>query len=95
MSVALPAPIPLAFVGVLTATSTRSASLIHPPTSVEKKRFGSLAGTVILAAGFPHWSPHSDVSLADDEPDPTGTLERDVSRAPSLATRRTSRSCGS
>lgn len=95
MSVALPAPIPRPFVGVLTATSTRSASLIHLPTSVEKKRFGSLAGRVILSAGLPHWLPHSDVSLADDESDATGTLERDVFRAPSLATRRTSRSCGS
>lgn len=54
MSVALPAPMPLDFVGVFTATSTRSASPMHFPTSVEKKRFGSLAGTVISAAGLSH-----------------------------------------
>lgn len=95
MSVALPAPMPLAFVGVLTATSTRSASPMHLPTSVEKKRFGSLEGTVISAAGVSHWLPHSDVSLADNSVGRAGAFENEVCRAPSLATRTTSRSWGS
>lgn len=53
-SVAFPEPIPRVFVGVLTAMSTISASLIVFEISVEKKRFGTRAWIAISSL----WSPH-------------------------------------
>jgi hypothetical protein len=59
-SVAEPAPKPLVFVGVLTVIRIISASAMHFATSVEKNRFGTLAGTATR-------SLCSSPSLSDDD----------------------------
>jgi hypothetical protein len=53
-SVALPAPRPFILVGVLTAISMMSASLIVFEISVEKKRFGTRAGIWISSLCSQH-----------------------------------------
>lgn len=65
-SVALPAPNPLIFVGVFTAMSTISASLMVLATSVEKYRFGSRAVILISPSSW-HWLSHSEVVELDED----------------------------
>lgn len=99
-SVALPAPIPRILVGVLTAISTISASLIVFETSVVKNRFGTRACTAISSRCSPHRDSHSEVAdEAEDmlamDPDRCSSLENPQALDPSRAIRRTSKSPGS
>lgn len=82
ISVALPAPLPLVFVGVLTVIRMTSASEMHLATSVVKKRFGSLAGSEISSRGSSNSVPINGVLTRAEE-----SLQSVVALQPSLAIR--------
>jgi len=89
-SVALPAPSPCNLVGVLTAISTISASLMVFEISVEKKRLGVRALTAISSLWYPHWLSQSEVEeLALDmlsrESKRVASLEKEHAFEPSRA----------